>query len=210
MHAQIFLLSSAVASLALSAVAADDNAAQLFAYTAKPEHVTALMAAVRPYYALIPSCQPGTAKRVALNVVSPVSFDPAGVLLSGTWIEGVKVDGCTTSGLFNVLTVVRSGEAPLVGGLLPGSTRAPMGLQRDSLPTARSVAAAKLPGNYNDLQAIDTSFERFDKVVNAVVPAGRDPRSWHERWTFAGSGQQATATVTFVPDRTGTSFIANP
>jgi hypothetical protein len=201
---RVIALASAFALLGASAQAAEELSPALLAYIATPEHRAAVMSAVRPYFAFIPSCATGVAKRIALRVTSPVSFDATGALSSGSWIEGVKVEGCTTSGLFNVLTMARDGAPPRVGGLLPGVTRAAFELQRDALPTARSFAASKIPGGCGELHVIDTSFEGFGAAGNPDLPA----ESWRERWTFSGCGQQTTVTMRFTPDQTGTSFIA--
>jgi hypothetical protein len=200
----------AFAGATFSSAAAAQNATSVppavVAFTATPEHIAALMNAVRPYYGLVPSCTPGTAKRIGLNVVKPVSVDESGALSGGAWIEHVKVDGCNTSGLFNVFTLIRPGSTPLVGGLLPGTTRADLGLQRDALPTARQLAGAKLPQGCTDVHAVDTKFDSFGEIVNNDVPTGREPRSWREDWAFVGCGQPASVVVRFIPDRTGTSF----
>lgn len=201
-------LVSAAALAGASAQAADEISPALLAYTAAPEHRAAVMSAVRPYFAIIPSCTPGTAKRITLAVTTPVTFAASGAPASGAWVEGVKVEGCTTSGLFNVITIIQPTGPPRVGGLLPGTTRAPWMLQRDALPSARSLAAGKIAGGCGDLRVVDTSFEGFGEVADPQTPADRERRTWSEHWTFAGCGQQTTVTMRFAPDRTGTSFVA--
>ena len=204
MRLRVIALASTFTLLGASAQAAEEVSPALLAYTATPEHRAAVMSAVRPYFAFIPSCASGVARRIALQVTAPVSFDATGAPSSGSWIEGVKVEGCTTSGLFNVLTVARDGAPPRVGGLLPGATHASFELQRDALPSARDLAASKIPGGCGQLPIIDTSFEGFGEAGNPDLPAG----SWRERWTFAGCGQQTTVTMRFTPHQGGTSFIA--
>jgi hypothetical protein len=202
----------ALAGVALTSAATAQTATTVppavLAFTATPDHVAALMGAVRPYFGQLPSCIQGTAKRIGLDVVAPVSVDASGALSGGAWVEHIKVDGCTTSGLFNVFTQIQPGTTPLVGGLLPGTTRAPLGLQRDALPTVRQLATSKLPQGCNDIYVVDTRFAAFGEVVNKDVPPGREARSWREDWTFIGCGQPASVTVRFIPDRTGTSFTA--
>ena len=210
MASEIRLLGLAAAMLSSAALAQTPHVPQaVVAYTATPDHIAAAMNAVRPYYGLLPSCTPGTAKRVGLDIVQPVTTDDSGALTGGAWIEHVKVDGCTTSGVFNVYTQIRPGETPLVGGLLPGTTRAALRLQRDALPTVRQIAATKLPSGCGDIHAVDTKFKDFGQVVNSDVPAGRDPRSWREDWSFIGCGQPTSVVVHFIPDHTGTSFTAD-
>jgi hypothetical protein len=77
------------------------------------------------------------------------------------------------------------------------------------LATVRAIAATKLPSVCADIHAVDTTFKDFGQVVNADVPAGRDPRSWREDWSFIGCGQPTSVVVRFIPDHTGTSFIAD-
>jgi hypothetical protein len=177
-------------------------------YIATPAHRAEVGASVRPYLADVPSCQPATTRSVAVNIYSPPAFGSDGALTAGAFKETIRIDGCSTSGVLNVLTMARPGAPPLVGALLPGATHADITLQRDALVSARGFAAAKLPAGCAAIHVIDTQFDGFGEPVNSDVPAGRDARLWRETWTFLGCGQQTTVHIRFAPDRTGTSFTA--
>jgi hypothetical protein len=178
------------------------------AYVATPAHRAEVAASVRPYLATVPACQQATTRSVSANVLSPLTFASDGTLTAGAFRETVKIDGCGTSGILNILTMSRPGAQPLVGALLPGATHADMALQRDALLSSRGFVAAKTPG-CGALSVIDTRFDGFGEVVNSDVAAGRDARQWQETWTFLGCGQQTAVRLTFIPDRTGTHFTAN-
>lgn len=204
------LMFAMVVAFATSAAAQDSLPTALLTFINTPEHKAALIGSLRPYFGSLPSCRQETARRIGLVVITPVSFGSSGALSTGAWKEGVQVDGCGISGLFNVLTMARNGAPPLVGALLPGTTRAAMLLQRDSLPSARGAAVARLPRGCTDVHVIDTKFEGFGEVASADVPAGRDGRTWRETWTLIGCGQQTTVSMQFIPDHTGTTFVAGP
>lgn len=197
-------------AFATDSAAQEDSSAALQAFINTPEHKAALMGSLRPYFGSLPTCHPETARRIGLVVLKPVSFEATGVLSTGAWKESVQVEGCGTSGLFNILTVAREGAPPLTGAMLPGTTHASMLLQRDALTAARSTALARLTSGCTEIHVIDTKFEGFGETVNANVPVGRDGRLWRETWTLIGCGQQATVSMQFVPDRTGTTFTAGP
>lgn len=204
----IFL--AAALAFATNAAAQGDSSAALQAFVNTPEHKAALVGSLRSYFGSLPACHPETARRIGLVVLKPVSFDATGALSAGAWKEGVEVEGCGTSGLFNILTMAREGAPPLTGAMLPGTTHAALLLQRDALSAARGTALAKLPSGCTDIHVIDTKFEGFGDAVNADVAPGRDRRLWRETWTLIGCGQRTTVSTQFVPDRTGTTFTAGP
>jgi len=203
-----------LASLSKLAMAAEMPTA-LDQYTRQPEHMTAVMSHVHPYYDAIPSCKPGTAKRINLIPLGPITFNTDGSLLAGRWKEVIKIDGCVTSGLFNVMTATDSAGIVHVVGMLPGTSIGALALQRDAFGyasiTARSLAAKQGElASCQQLIVLDTTFSGFGEAINKDVPAGRDPRSWRERWTIKVCGTEVPVNVNFVPDATGTSISTGP
>ena len=183
-------------------------------YTHTPEHMAAVMTHVRPYFAVIPSCTPGTAKRIKLIPMGPITFNPDGSLLKGQWREVIKVDGCVNSGLFNVMTVTDAAGAVHVVGLLAGTTIADPQLSRDGIGYAVTTAAALAarkgePAGCRQINVLDTVFITFGGVVSKATVPGRDPRSWTESWTLKVCATQLAVKMTFVPDATGASVVAS-
>lgn len=183
-------------------------------YTRSPEHMAAVMTHVRPYMAAVPSCIAGTAKRIRLIPMGPIDFNPDGSLLRGRWREVIKVDGCATTGLFNVMTATDAAGTVHVVGLLPGTTNASPELSRDGIGYAVSAAVGLAmrqgePAGCAQINILDTVFTGYGEIVNKVTVPGRDPRSWTEAWTVKVCATQVVVKMTFVPDATGTSIISS-
>jgi hypothetical protein len=118
-------------------------------------------------------------------------------------------DGCSQSGIFNVMTFVgKTGQIRTIG-LLPGTTRANPILQRDAAQAALVGAFLRAPAGCKPSQSqriIDTAFIEFSGAPAADVPSGRDPRPWKENWTVLVCNAQIIVPLHFTPDATGTTF----
>jgi hypothetical protein len=182
---------------------------QLMNYVRQPAHIKVVMDIIRAVAAQIPMCHPTTAKGSVLTAPGTVLFGANGQPSSGLWQETWTVDGCSQSGIFNVMTFVdKTGQIRTVG-LLPGTTRASRILQRDAAQYALVGAFLRAPAGCKPNQPqriIDTAFIDFSGPPAVDVPPGRNPRPWKENWTVLVCNVQIIVPLHFTPDATGTKF----
>jgi hypothetical protein len=179
-------------------------------YVARPEHVAAVGEHARSFIAKDPSCKLETARIVGASLLTPVTFGPDGTPTSGTWKEIMRVDGCSRSGVYNVATAVDASGGIHVFGLLPGTSIADPQLERDAIDRALIAARLKALPNCTETYVVDTAFESYADTANPGVEAGREARTWRERWTVQGCAVTILVEMTFTPHPGGTGIVATP
>ena len=145
----------------------------------------------------------------AANVVigtAPV-FDKAGKPGSGSWRVITRLSACGQAKNFSLLYAFAANGQLLRLGLLPGSSGADPILQRDALMYANAAMSRLSPPGCKDFKYLDTSFEAFG-APQARVPAGREARSWTEKWKVWACGVEGIVKLYFTPDATGTAISA--
>jgi hypothetical protein len=153
----------------------------------------------------VPNCAAPTFQ--GANVVIGVlpMFDKAGRPVSGEWRVITRLAGCGQSKGFNLLYSFAPNGQMLRTGMLPGSSAADPILQRDALTYARTAMSRLTPPGCQDIRYLDTAFAAFGPP-GAGVPAGREARSWTEKWTISACAVQGIVTLYFTPDVHGTSI----
>jgi hypothetical protein len=182
---------------------------ELVNYANRPAHIRAVLDVIRAQAAEIPMCHPATAKSSVLTAPGPVLFGDNGQPSGGRWTETWTVNGCSQSGVFNVMTFVdKTGQVRTVG-LLPGTTRADPLLQKDASEQAYPAAMGRAPAECKPQlwRIIDTAFIEFSGAPAVDVPPGRDPRPWRENWTLLACNVRIIVPMHFIPDATGTKII---
>jgi hypothetical protein len=202
-----------VLSLAVLAASAATAAAQgavppvspaLQRYIAGPSHRSAVIAMAKRIHEALPT-RCGTVDyrpTGQVRIERPVSFDAYGRPLAGMWSEVVNVVGCDRTRRYNVLTMVPPDGAPQLAGLLSGTTRTDLLLQRRA--TAYALGAASLRDKTcKHLAVLDTRFVAFE----AASPA-TPKRPWREVWTVWACGKHFTVPLDFSPKANGTTVSA--
>lgn len=132
----------------------------------------------------------------------PVVFNEAGLPQSGAWTETVQETGCGKIRLLNVAIIVAGPNSVKMIPVLPGTTHAGPQLQKDSAPTVFAMALTKAK-SCTDAYVSDTLFKAYGPATSA---SPRQP--WNETWTIIACGQTILDEVRFIPDGTGTSYVA--
>jgi hypothetical protein len=186
---------------------------ELINYVNEPAHLKVVLDVIRAQAARIPMCSPTKLRHSRLTAPGTVLFGASGQPSGGRWTETYTFDGCSQSGVFNVMTFIdKTGQIRTVG-LLPGTTLASPGLQRDASEAAFIGAFLRAPAGCKPSQLqriIDTAFAGFSGAPAVDVPPGRDPRPWRENWTVLVCNVEVTVPLHFTPDATGTKFTTGP
>ena len=183
---------------------------ELVNYVKAPAHIKAVMDVIRAQATQIPNCIPTNVKSSGLSASDPVKFGANGEPSGGGWRETRTVDGCSQSGIFNVMTFVdKSGQIHTVG-LLPGSTGANPILQRDARQQAFAIVLGRAPAGCKPelWRIIDTAFVGFSGAPAFDVQPGQNSRPWNENWTVLACDVQIIVPLDFIPDATGTKIVA--
>ena len=188
---------------------------ELINYVNQPAHLKAVLDVIRAEAAQIPICNPTKLKHSRLTTPGPVLFGANGQPSSGRWTETLTFDGCSQSGIFNVMTFVNRSWQIHTVGLLPGTTKADPLLQRDTMVyVARGFIAAS---GHNSVpppagwkletsHIIDTTFDGFSGAPTVDARPGRNSRPWRENWTLLACNVPFILSLQFMPDATGTTF----
>lgn len=146
--------------------------------------------------------------RVATSplVFKPMAFDSSGGPIAGILKYPVKEDGCGITRILNVFVIVQGPrQVATVPFLLPGTTHADPGLQKDAVQYA-GAAAAVLVGKNEECKIkyfADTEFLEQE----APVP-GAKVSPWRERWTMIQCSKKLIIPMRFIPDATGTQIVS--
>ena len=133
------------------------------------------------------------------------TFDKAGKPVSGNWRVITRLSGCGQARMFSLFYAFAPNGQMVRLGMLPGSTAADPILQRDALLYASTAMGKLTPPGCKDFKYLDTAFEAFGPA-GANVPAGRDARSWTEKWRIKACGVEGIVKLYFTPDATGTGI----
>lgn len=213
---KIFILALALLCTATAGLADSVPAPpELLNYISQPAHIKAVMDVIRAQAAQIPMCNPTNAKKLVmrreLTAPGPVLFGANGQPSGGRWTETLTLNGCSQSGIFNVMTFVdRSGQIHTVG-LLPGTTKADPLLQRDASEIAFSIVAGHGTAGckLEVWRIIDTAVAGFSGAPAFDMQPGHNSRPWRENWTVLACNVQVIVPLDFIPDATGTKIAAS-
>ena len=161
--------------------------------------------ALRDWNGAVVDCGAPTLQGANVVIGSLPTFDKAGKPVSGEWRVITRLAACGQSRAFNLLYSFAPNGQMLRTGMLPGSSAADPILQRDALTYANTAMAKLAPPGCQDIRYLDTAFEAFGPP-GAGVPAGREARSWTEKWTIWACGVQGVVKLYFTPDARGTSI----
>ena len=160
--------------------------------------------ALRDWNGSVVGCGAPTLEGANVVIGVPPTFDKAGKPVSGEWRVITRLAGCGQSKAFNLLYSFAPNGQMLRTGMLPGSSAADPILQRDGLTYATTAMARLTPPGCKDVRFLDTAFDTFGRAGTGV-PAGREARSWTEKWTVWACGVQGIVKLYFTPDARGTT-----
>jgi hypothetical protein len=135
------------------------------------------------------------------------AFDKAGKPVSGTWRVITRLSGCGQAKNFSLLYAFAANGQMVRLGMLPGSSAADPILQRDAFMYANLAMGKLTPPGCKEFKYLDTAFEAFG-AAGPNVPAGREARSWTEKWRVRACGVEGIVKLYFTPDATGTAISA--
>ena len=137
------------------------------------------------------------------------AFDGAGHIIAGDWRLVVDEQGCGQSRVLNVQVLVRGPNSVATIPLLPGTTLATAGLQKDAVKYAVQIVRL-IPGG-NDPNCKTGYIENTEYLSRESTPVqgGKGP-PWRELWTLVSCVQKMQVPMVFIPDATGTSVVAGP
>ena len=161
--------------------------------------------ALRDWNGAVVDCGAPTLEGANVVIGVPPTFDKAGKPMSGEWRVITSLAGCGQSREFNLLYSFAPNGQMLRTGMLPGSSAADPILQRDALTHASTAMSRLTPPGCQDIRYLDTAFDAFGPP-GVGVPAGREARSWTEKWTIWACGVQGIVKLYFTPDARGTSI----
>lgn len=130
----------------------------------------------------------------------PIRMDDP--LLPGAVRQVVRVEGCGSRGLLNVMIVPVPGGGERLAPMFPGTTITEPTLQRDGL--RQSILAAKVVAP--DCDRITVNGTRFDGPAGLASRGGKAARPWSETWTLGACGRLLAVPMEFTPDGRGTSI----
>jgi len=210
LKATLVVLALGVNEILSSIARADDKAAvaKLMADPAEQQHV--LNAAEHSTVILQNPC-PTAQYNIEKKFVpyEPVSLNSTGKIVAGAWKQVVDEQGCGVKRVLNVLVWAQESNGLSVMPLLPGTTHADPGLQKDAVKFAVEASATVPGGREAHCQIGYVADTEFVEKENTTVPGAKGP-SWHELWTLASCTQTMLVPVHFIPDSTGTTIYAGP
>ncbi|MDE2029678.1 MAG: hypothetical protein KGI97_03835 [Alphaproteobacteria bacterium] len=182
---------------------------ELKAFLARPDQENAYVGMMmRQWQISVPSCPSPQIKNIAVLVDHTPTFDKSGLPVSGQWRVIGYAEGCNESRIFNMYYGFSPDGKMTRIALLPGTTRADLTLQRDSLMYAMMGMAKLTPKGCKDIHFTDTKFIGYGKA-NPQAMSGREKRSWTEKWTIRTCGVTGVVSMRFVPDATGTTILTD-
>jgi hypothetical protein len=187
--------------------AAQEASPALQRYIARPSHRSAVIAMAKRIHEALPT-RCGTVDyrpTGQVRIEHPVTFDGVGRPLAGMWSEAVTVVGCGRTRRYNVLTAVPPGGAPQLAGLLSGTTRTDLLLQRRAAAYALGAASLRVK-TCKHLAIVDTRFEAFTSATG-LAPS-TEKRPWREVWTIWACSRHLAVPLDFAPDARGTTVAA--
>ncbi len=187
---------------------ADATFDKLVAFLRKPENQAAYYTSIiNPIPAAVFKICPGTTVAgVEIVMLKSVAFSPAGLPISGQWIEHVKVKSCGRAKMFNILMQAEADGIPHGKMLLPGGTRSDPTLQADSMNYVMAASRAFIPKTCQGAMVIDTQH----LGAEGAAVAGAKSAPYKERWTVDACGKKNIVTMHFIPDAKGTTITVNP
>jgi hypothetical protein len=198
-----------IAGEAASAPASSLITPDLLAYVQHPENVSAVIAHAKPFIAKDPFCRAETARVIGLAVFRPVAFGPGGAPTSGLRKEGVQAQGCSGSGVYNVVTGVDNAGGLHTFEILQGSSIADPQLERDAIGYALMAARSKAPAGCAEAFVVDTAFEASGDTAVSGVQADREAKPWRETWTVQACAASIPVEMLFTPHVGGTTIAAS-
>jgi hypothetical protein len=137
------------------------------------------------------------------------AFDSAGHIVAGDWRQVVDEQGCGQSRVLNVQVLVRGPSSVATIPLLPGTTLASPGLQKDAVKYAVQIVSLIPGGNDPNCKTGHIENTEFVSRESTPVPGGKG-LPWRELWTLVSCVQKMQVPMLFIPDATGTSISAGP
>ena len=181
---------------------------ELKAFLTRPDQQQTYNSMLAEQWRLAVENCPSPAMR-GLNVVIgvPPKFDASGTPVSGQWRVVGQIEGCGKTRTMSILYAFNPDGRMARVGLLPGTTKADLRLQRDAMMYAGLGMVPVAPKDCKDVKVSDTKFVAFDGA-NPPTPADFGKRSWTEEWTVRSCGVSGLVTMHFMPDATGTAISA--
>jgi hypothetical protein len=137
------------------------------------------------------------------------AFDSAGHVVGGDWRQVVDEQGCGQSRVLNVQVLVRGPNSVVTIPLLPGTTLATPGLQKDAVKYAVQIVSLIPGGNDPNCKTGYIENTEYLSRESTSVQGGKGP-PWKELWTLVSCVQKMQVPMVFIPDATGTSIVAGP
>ena len=153
------------------------------------------------------TCRHLAARGKSLTTFGDIRFDGAGNPVQGAWKVFADFSGCGQN--HRLTTFFVANKTVKVYPMLPGDTLTDPLLQRDAIGNVLVAAGMIKPAGCNQFRVIDTKFASFGLLSKQALP-GRDKRSWNEDWTVRACNRTGIATITFIPDATGTTIKVSP
>lgn len=135
------------------------------------------------------------------HVARQPTMDAQDHIQQGVWVETLPGEACGQQRRYNAAVVFQDGE-PSVLPLFPGKTDASPLLQQDTVTYVASALSAK------GVAVVDCQIDVLETQLRGDYPSPGTP--WHERWRVDVCGKQYWATVSYIPDATGTSISTSP
>jgi hypothetical protein len=151
-------------------------------------------------------CPTLVSKGSSVMPLGPISFNQNGVPNSGTWKQQYPVEGCGNDTTLNLYFIATEQRVNTVLGA-PGTTRASLQLQADTLMYAHMGAGVKAK-DCKTFEITNTRFEDFGSGPLKQPDPGPNARfrPWWETWTVVGCNRTFDVPITFAPNETGTNI----
>ncbi len=166
------------------------------AFLGRPEQQQQIQTALKAKAASLPSLCPEIKFAPADLFVKPTpKYDASGAMVEGAVRQTYRSSGCGAfKPVFNIWVVTQPGLPIQTIATVPGTTRAFIDLQRETISKIAGPARAVIP-DCKGLTVVDTKFVRFD--TPADDPAG----PFRENWLVGGCGKLAVVPLHFVPNK---------
>jgi hypothetical protein len=194
--------------LALSSAVADQRTA-LERTVNHPEFLRGIISAAKNSDVVLANPCPSARFTVEgdLTMLKPLTLDDTDRISSGSWMQGVKEEGCGSVRLLNVLVSIEPPDQMRLEAILPGGTHADPRMQKVGVKEASRAleSAGAVMSSCDTGYVADTEFVGEDK--DDPLP-GTNARGWRESWTIISCHQKAVVPMHFVPDAAGTTIVA--
>ena len=151
-------------------------------------------------------CPDTTIVNMQIGLLKPVTFNAAGLPVSGQWVEHVLLKSCKKVKLFNVHMQVDANGKPHGQVMFSGNTTADLDLQGQAMKSVVRASKSLIAPTCATEMVVDTLHLGFEGV--AVNGAKSAP--FRELWAVDACGKKVQVTLHFIPDAKGIAIVVKP